>query len=86
VKKILELKDKGSALDLKEKLEVLRNFEDGENIFLDYSAKRKGILTKTFKFKIYYRNESKPFLLSCNVQWFFLKISFARTRNRTSPG
>ena len=64
VKKIIELDEKGSALELKEKLEILKNFEDGENIFLDYSAKRKRFLKKTFKFKIYYRNEStNPFTL-----------------------
>lgn len=59
VKKIVKKKDKGLALDLKEKLEVLRGFEDGENIFLDYSAERKNrIFGKIYKFKIYYRNES----------------------------
>ena len=53
--------DKAKALELRQKLTVLKNFQDKDNIFLDFSAKSNfGIISKQkFRFKIFYKYESK---------------------------
>jgi hypothetical protein len=54
------MEDKTKALELNEKLIILKQFKDEENIFLDYTAESNGgvFSKKQFKFKIYYRYES----------------------------
>ena len=59
VKKVVEVRDQARALELKEKLHILKNFRDPDNIFLDFSARRAGVFDKKFRFKIFYRNESR---------------------------
>lgn len=65
VKKKFSISDEREAIKLKDKLKILKDFHDQENIFLDFSAriKRTLLLKKVFKFKIYYRFESKANLL-----------------------
>ena len=78
-KKILEIVDKGEALELKEKLQILKRLNDQENIFLDFTAESKlGLFgKKKYKFKIYYRFESN-LNYDDNSKWSFLKKFFNR--------
>lgn len=60
IKKVLLIKDKEQALEFNQKLGILQQFNDQENIFLDYTSEAKGgIFSKReYKFKIYYRFQS----------------------------
>lgn len=64
IKKVVLIKEKHPALVLNQKLSILRQLNDEENIFLDYSSTAKGGIfsKKEFKFKIYYRYQSKDYL------------------------
>lgn len=60
IKKILLVKDKTHALEINQKLIILKDFGDQENIFLDYTSQAKGgvFSAREYKFKIYYRFQS----------------------------
>jgi hypothetical protein len=55
VKKIVELTDYEEAKTLLQNLQFMKNLAEKAIIFLDYSAATKGIFSKTYKFKIYYK-------------------------------
>lgn len=52
------------ARELLINLQFLKNLAKKALIFLDYSAATKGIFSKTYKFKIYYKYDGTPFNLS----------------------
>jgi hypothetical protein len=61
IKKVILLKEKNKALVLNKKLSILKQLNDEDNIFLDFSSSANGgfFSKKEYKFKVYYRYESK---------------------------
>ena len=77
IKKVVLFKDKKQANLLNEKLNILRNFNDNENIFLDFTSQANGGIfsKKEYKFKIYYRYQSLKFLFFL-LKKYFITLEF----------
>lgn len=55
-------------------LQFLKNLAKKAVIFLDYSAATKGLFSKTYKFKIYYKYDGDNLFVVVNFQFCFSKI------------